>query len=217
MKSFHPQPIQPRPRRTAAFTLVEMMIGVGIFLGIFIGVMVGLQIFGLRVYTLSATKLSATADARRTLNTLREQIRSARLVYVGTYTNGAFSRIANGQPQTGNALELYSVGTNDMTISSTPVIYYQDSSSATNALYDVNNGVVSLLADYVTNYDVFTAEDYQASTLTSYDNNPVIRVTLQFYQWEYPLGFVGTSGVNAYNFYRLQTRVSPRCKMPYAP
>jgi type II secretory pathway pseudopilin PulG len=223
MKPACTQPDKPRPRRKAAFTLVEMMVGTGIFLGIFIGVMVGLQIFGLRVYTLAATKLSATADARQALNALRNQIRSAMLVYVGAYsTTGGFSRIANGLPQTGNALELY-FGTNDMTLntisvlSTNPVIYYQNSSSATNALFSVSNNVVSLLANYVTNYDVFTTEDYQTNVLTVYDNNPVIRVTLQFYQWEYPLGVVGTNGVNAYNFYRLQTRISPRCKMPYAP
>ena len=161
------------------------MVGVGIFLGIFIGVMVGLQIFGLRVYTLAATKLSATADARKTLNALREEIRSAKMVYVGTYANGAFSRIANGLPQTGNALEIYSADTNDMP-GTMPVVYYQSSSGSTNALYSVSNNVVSMMANYVTNYYVFTAEDYQTNTLTSYDNNPVIRVTLQFYQWEYP-------------------------------
>jgi len=33
----------------------------GIFIIIFIGVMVALQVFGLRVYTLGATKLSATS------------------------------------------------------------------------------------------------------------------------------------------------------------
>ena len=51
--------ITTRFRRTniSAFTLVEMMMSVGIYLFIFIGVMVGIQIFGLRVYTLAATKI----------------------------------------------------------------------------------------------------------------------------------------------------------------
>jgi prepilin-type N-terminal cleavage/methylation domain-containing protein len=191
------------------FTLVELMMGMGIFLVVFVGVMVGLQVFGLRVYTLSATKLTATADARKSLNMLRWQIRSAKVVQVGNYTNGAFSRIANGLPQTGNALEIYFNGTNDEP-NQIPVIYYQDAGAAN--LYSVSNGMVQRLASYVTNQYVFTAEDYQANTLSSYDNNPVIRVTLKFYQWQYPIGFIGTNALNAYNHYRLQTRISRRLK-----
>ncbi|HUB87237.1 MAG TPA: hypothetical protein VMB22_05050 [Verrucomicrobiae bacterium] len=197
--------------RTAAFTLVEMMVSVGIFLGILVGAMVALQVFGLRVYTLGATKLNATADARKTLNDLRDQIRSAKQVFVGDYTNDAFSRISNGLAQTGNALEIFATDTND-TPDEVPTIYYQQTVGSSNALFSVSNSVVSLLADYVTNYDVFTAEDYQANVLTSYDNNPVIRVTLEFDQWEYPIGFVGTNALNAFDFYRLQTRVSRRTK-----
>ena len=209
--SFH-QPGKMSRRHFSAFTLVEMLITVGIFMGIFVGVMVGLQLFGMRVYTLAATKLSATADARKTLNALRGDIRSAKLVYVGTYTNNAFSRIPNGLPQTGNALEIFAADANDAP-SQTPVIYYQDSSGSTKAIRCVNSNTVSIMANYVTNYFVFAAEDYQAQVLSSYDNNPVIRVTLDFSQWEYPIACIGTNGgINAYNFYRLQTRVSRRAK-----
>jgi type II secretory pathway pseudopilin PulG len=211
MKTNHTPHAFSRPGRSSAFTLLETMVSIGIFMGIFVGVMVGLQVFGLRVYALAATKLSATADGRKTLNSMREAVRSAKTVYVGTYTNGVFSRITNGLPQTGNALQIYyadpagAAGTN-------PVVYYQKSSNVTNALFRVGNDGVKLMANYLTNYYVFTAEDFQAKVLTSYDNNPVIRIALQFYQWEYPIGFVGTNGINAYNFYRLQTRVSRRAK-----
>jgi type II secretory pathway pseudopilin PulG len=211
MKTSPPsQPNSPR-RRAAAFTLVELMISAGLFLIILTGVIVGLQLFGLRVYTLAATKLSATDDARKTLNALRDQIRSSKLVFVGTYANGAFSRIANGLPQTGNALEIYFTDTNN-TPGAKPVVYYQATSGPQSAIFSVSNAVVSMMANYVTNYYVFTAEDYLANTLTTYDNNPVIRVTMQFYQWEYPIAHVGGSGVDAYNFYRLQTRISRRAK-----
>lgn len=204
------QPTLPR-RRVAAFTLVEMMVSIGLFLVLLTGLIVGLQLFGLRVYTLAATKLTATEGARKVMNALRSQIRSAKLVYVGTYTNGAFSRIADGLPQTGNALEIYFTDTND-TPGVQPMVYYQATSGSDTGIFSVSNAVVNLMANYVTNYYVFTAEDYRANVLTTYDNNPVIRVTLQFYQWEYPIGVVGTTGANAYNFYRLQTRVSRRAK-----
>lgn len=199
----------PARHHKIGFTLVELMMGVGMFLAVVVGVMVGLQVFGLRVYTLSATKLTATADARKSLNMLRWQIRSAKVVQVGNYTNGLFSRIADGRPQTGNALEVYFNGTNNEP-NQIPVVYYQDPGSA--ELYSSSNGMAQLLASYVTNQHVFTAEDYQANTLTSYDNNPVIRVTLKFYQWQYPIGFIGTNALNAYNHYRLQTRISRRLK-----
>lgn len=211
MKTISSYMNRPRHQRNAAFTLVEMMTGVGLFLVIFVGMIVGLQLFGLRVYTLAATKISATADARKSLNALRGHIRSAKVVYVGNYADGNFSRITNGLPQEGNALEIFFTSTNN-TASDTPVIYYQNSSGSENGLYSVSNNMVSQLAGYVTNHYVFAAEDYRAETLTTYDNNPVIRVTLQFYQWEYPIGFIGTNGVNAYNFYRLQTRVSRRAR-----
>ena len=206
--SSHPK---SRHRPTGAFTLVETMVSMGLFLVILTGVIVGLQIFGMRVYTLAATKLTATEDARKVLNSLRTQIRAAKLVYVGTYTNGAFSRIADGLPQAGNALEIYFTDTND-TPGVIPAVYYQATAGAKTGIFSVSNAVVHLMANYVTNYYVFTAEDYQANTLTTYDNNPVIRVTMQFHQWEYPIGVVGSTGVDAYNFYRLQTRISRRAK-----
>ena len=207
MKLFpHQRGRTPRGRR-AAFSLVETIVSLGIYLGIIVGTMVGLQIFGLRVHTLAATKLTATADSRKSLNALREQIRSAKTLYVGTYAQGAFSRITNGLPQTGNALAVYYTDINNVQ-GEVPVVYYQSSS----ALYRMKSNSVTLFANYVTNYYVFTAEDYQANTMTSYNNNPVIRITLQFYQWEYPLCFIGSNGINAYNFYRLQTRISRRAK-----
>ena len=211
MKTLLPK-IQVRTQRSgiAGFTMVEMLIVSAIFI-IIIGSMVCVQVFGLRVYTLAATKLSATADARKTLNALRQEIRSAKIVYVGTYANGAFSRITNGLPQTGNALQIYGADTNNLPAAS-PVIYYQQSSGSSNALYSLSNGRLKVMANYMTNYYAFAAEDYQTNILTSYNNNPVIRITMRFYQWEYPIAYVGTNGVNAYNFYRLQTRISRRAK-----
>jgi type II secretory pathway pseudopilin PulG len=201
-------------RRTAAYTLVEMMVGMGIFLGVFVGVMLSLQLFGLRVYTLAATKLTATQDARSALNALRNNIRSAKQIHVGNYGAGGFSRIPDGDPQTGNALELFFPDPNNNDEPGTsPTIYYQHSTTSTNALFSVTNNTVKMLANYVTNNYVFTAEDYQAKTLTTFDNNPVIRITLQFYQWQYPIGVIGGSNsINAYNHYRLQTRVGRRAK-----
>ena len=190
---------------------MEMMLGHSLFLGVFTGAIVGLQIFGLRVETLAATKLCATADSRRTLNALREQIRAAKVVYVGNYVNGTFSRITNGLPQTGNSVAIYFSDSNNVP-TGIPIMYYQASSGSSDALYCANSNTVRIFANHVTNNCVFTAVDYQANTLSSYNNNSAIRITLQFNQWEYPISVIGTNGLNAYNFYRLQTLISRRAK-----
>lgn len=201
---------EQRQRSRSGFTLVEMMVTSAIFI-IIIGAMVSLQIFGLRVYTLAATKLTATTAGRESLNDMRDQIRSAKTLYVGTYTNNAFSTIPTGQNQIGNALQIFPT-TN--TALANAIIFYLDAS--TNCLMMVSNGVVSLEAKYMTNYYCFQAEDYQGNILTNYLNNPVIAVTMQFYQWEFPLGFVGSgtnsTAANAYDFYRLHTRITRRTK-----
>lgn len=191
----------------AAFSLVEMSVSMGLYLGVFVGVMVAVLVFGLRVQTLAASKLIATADSRKALNALREQVRAAKTVYVGTYAQGAFLRITNGLPQTGNALAIYFNDANDVP-GEVPVVYYQDAST----IFRKQSNAVTLFANYVTNYYVFAAEDYQARIMTSYNNNPVIRITLQFHQWEYPVCMVGSNGVNAFNHYRLQARISRRSK-----
>jgi hypothetical protein len=67
------------------------------------------------------------------------------------------------------------------------------------------------LVGYITNTIVFDAEDFQGNIVTNNPkNNQVYHMTLQFYQWEYPIGFIGGSGFNAYDFYQLRTRVCRR-------
>jgi hypothetical protein len=78
--------------------------------------------------------------------------------------------------------------------------------------------VTNVLVNYLTNYYVFQAEDYLGNFLTNmvaYQNNGVIHITLQFDQWEYPVGFVGGNAVNAYDYYQLSTRVTRRCKTAF--
>jgi type II secretory pathway pseudopilin PulG len=205
-----------RRRNISAFTLVEMMVTITIFLFIFTGVMVGIQIFGMRVYTLAATKLMATASARTALNQIRDQIREAKIVTVGNCSApvlASFAPIALSNAQAGSALEIYP--TTNMNYVS---IYYLDTSTATNYLtqFYATNGVVTYtnqLASYVTNTVIFDAEDYLGNICTnevSLDNRIVIKMTLQFSQWEYPIAFVGGTGFNAYDYYQLRTRIFRR-------
>jgi hypothetical protein len=55
---------------------------------------------------------------------------------------------------------------------------------------------------------VFRAEDFRGNILTNDRNNRVIRMMLEFYQWEYPIASAGPGGM--YDYYRLQTRITRR-------
>ena len=201
------QPVAPGKFFCLGFTLVEIMTVMAIFV-IMVGAMVSVQIFGLRVYTLAATKITATTSGRELLNDICDRIRSSQVVYVGTYSNGAFSMIPLGTPQIGNALEIFPA--TNTTAAANAIIFYMD--PASNVVNMVSAGVVSVEAKYMTNCLCMQAEDYQQNILTNYVDNPVICITLQFYQWEYPIGYVGGTAANAYDFYRLRTRIARRFK-----
>ncbi len=190
------------------FTLAELMIALTIFIFL-VGAMVCVQIFGLRVQTLSQTKMLATTYSRQTLNAMRDQIRSAQQVYVGTFTNSTFTQVPTGYSQIGNALQIYAStngsGTNF-------VVFYDDPSTNVIFCYTNNPDNVGVMAKYQTNYYCFQAEDFQGNILTNYQNNPIIDVTMMFSQWEFPPGYVGSTPANAFDYYRLQTRVALRCK-----
>ena len=198
------------------FTLVEMVMVVGIFLFTFVGVMVGVQLFGLRIYTIEAIKLDATQGARAALNDMRNNIREAKTCYVGNCSSvgaSSFSLIGVTNVQQGNALIVYPT-----TNTTGYIVYYLDTSTSTNNLmeFSVTNGSVvntSTLAQYITNLVIFDAENYQGNIATNYtslDNREVIHVTLQFSQWEYPIAFIGGHDFNAFDFYQLRTRVFRR-------
>jgi hypothetical protein len=62
---------------------------------------------------------------------------------------------------------------------------------------------------------VFDQEDYMGNVQTNDSNvqnpnNRIIRMELDFYQWEYPLGYIGGTAANAYDFYKLTTKVTRR-------
>jgi hypothetical protein len=205
-----------RSRRASAYTLVEMITTVGIFLFIFVGVMVSVQLFGLRIYTLEATKLVATAGARDAMNNMRDLIREGKIVYVGnctTESTTSFTMIGVTNTQQGNALIVYPT-----TNTTAYTVFYLDNSTGTNDMmeFSVTNGAVNYtneLASYITNSIIFDAENFQgviATNYTSLDNREVIHVTMQFSQWEYPIAYIGGTTFNAFDFYQLRTRIFRR-------
>ena len=204
--------------RVAGFTLVEMYVVTAVFALLMIAT-VATQFFAARVYTLSATKLTATAAGRKAMNDLRDAIKSSTGVQIGIYDPVAnqFSLIANGVPQIGNALAIYPnipFNTTNNTLTNFGTVYFMNQQSSNLCSIVISNGteLTSTLTQniivWITNYYVFNAEDAFTNTLTSYSKNRVIHVKLQFSQWEYPLAGVGNGAM--YDYYQLQTRASMR-------
>jgi hypothetical protein len=220
MKLFSTNSAGRRPSLRSAFTLMEMVISVGIYLGIFVGALVAVQIFALRVYTLAATKLTATQGARKALNQIRDDIRQGKGVQVGNAdSSGNFTAYTGTNLASGNALQVYATTNGNFTQPPYSLYYLQVTNSggmsSNNLIWmevTASSSTSSKLATYITNLDVFSAQDCWGNTITnSLKNNQVFTVKLQFYQWEYPIAVISSNAAaNAYDYYQLRTRVCRR-------
>jgi Tfp pilus assembly major pilin PilA len=204
--------------RLAGFTVVEVYMAAAIFVMLVIAI-TAVQLFAARVYTLAATKLTATGAARTAMNYIREQVREGYSVDVGIYTpaSNTFTNIATGSPQQGNALVIYSNNPNAFTASGLPtsgIIYFMNPAASNMcSVAIISNAVVPAtlvnnVINFITNYVVFDAEDCSNNIMTTYGNNRLIHMKFQFSQWEYPLAGTGSGAM--YDFFQLQTRVAPR-------
>lgn len=212
-------------KASAGFSLVEMMIAATVFALVIIAT-VAVQVYAMRIYTLAATKLTATSGARAIMNDIRDKVRESRLVYVGNYTLATgnplvdFSPITNGDMQEGNALMIYPyASTNSFTLvflqpgSGTNYSIGTPASTNTLILLTYTNSALQVsnaVCGFVTNQVIFYAENFQGNVLSSNENNYIIQMTLNFSQWEYPIAYIGTNAFNAYDYYRLQTRMTRR-------
>jgi hypothetical protein len=161
------------------------------------------HLFSLRMFNITATKLSASAGARKALNLVRDEIRSGKTLYVGNGDNLGFTRIADNRPQEGNALQIYPTASTN-----TYVRYYLDPVNQELKRVVAGSTQPFVIARFITNQLAFRAEDYAGNALTNSQNNRVIRMTLEFYQWEFPVARAGAGAF--YDYYRLQTRMTRR-------
>ena len=193
-----------RCSRRAAFTIPEFMITMAVSVLVMAGI-IACHLMGLRMFEMTKAKLGASDDARRSINLLVSELRSAKIVRVGTGGLRTFAPIADSTPQVGNAVEVYaSTNTNFW------VRYYWDSSDQ--KLQRATNGArtASVIATAVSNSTVFSAEDYSGNPLTNSVQDFVIGLNLQFYQLQYPSVSIGPG--HLFDYYQLQTRVTPRAK-----
>jgi prepilin-type N-terminal cleavage/methylation domain-containing protein len=189
-------------RGQAAFTLIEVLTVAGIF-AMLLAAAVTLQLFGLRLYRISETKLTATDSSRRVLNRIRGEVRSGKLLFVGNGDSKSFSLIADSQPHVGNALKICPTAD-----SNNFVYYYLDSPTSCLNRMTSSNTAVEVVSRFITNRMVFQAEDFQGNVVTNYFNNRVIRMTLEYYQWEYPIVQAGANCM--YDYFHLQTKMARR-------
>ncbi|HKI71245.1 MAG TPA: prepilin-type N-terminal cleavage/methylation domain-containing protein [Verrucomicrobiae bacterium] len=190
--------------RPSAFTLVEVMIALTIMLMTLVGVL-AVQFYGMKLFELTKSKLGASDDARKAIDLLCTEIRSAKIIKIGNGGLGAtnFTECADNTPQQGSAIQIYAT-----TNTNTFVRYYWD--STTNQLQRTFNGIITktVVASYITNSGIFTAEDAFGNTNTLKTANHVISMKLQFYQIQYPIIQIGPG--NYYDFYQLSTKISKR-------
>ncbi len=156
--------------------------------------MVSLQIFGLKVNALTSSKLESTTYSLKVLDQVRDLVCEASSVSVGNGNSTSFTATGTS----GNALEVYP------TTNSNYLRFYL--ATNTTALYELNstNHNLSLLASNVVNKTVFEAVNFQGNVLSGNQEHYAIELTLQFAQLAY------TVPSNTYDYYTLQTEMTPR-------
>jgi hypothetical protein len=190
------------PTARSAFTLAEILTATGLFSLVVIGLVYS-QLFGMRAFNITSTRVSASDNARKVLNRVRDDVRSGKLLYVGSGSSTGFTHVALNSPHQGNALQIYPTTSTNIFIR-----YYLDTATQTLRRTASGTGQVQVLAPFLTNQIAFIAEDFRGRTLTNDQNNRVIKMVLDFYQWEFPVAQVGAGAF--YESYHLQTRITRR-------
>jgi prepilin-type N-terminal cleavage/methylation domain-containing protein len=195
-----------RPRKpvesATAFTLPEMMITLSIFSLLVIAGLYS-HLLGLKMNTFMEAKLKATHKARAALNQTRDEVRSAQAVYVGWGGRSGFTNIADGSNQVGNALQIYPTAATN-----TYVRYFTDTTNLTRLEVAGGRTNLQIIASDVTNRLAFHMEDYAGNILTNAQNDRVVCMTFEIFQFEFAVLQPGKR--DFYDYYRLQTKVSRR-------
>ena len=184
-----------------AFTLAEIMTATAIFSLVIIGALYS-HIFGIKLANFTSTKLTASQNARKALGRVQDEIRSGKILYVGNGDFGSFTNTPANAQQKGNALQICPTANTNVYVR-----YYFDPNEQALKRKTSGSANVEVVANYVTNQVPFQVEDYAGNVLTNSQNNRVIKMTLEFYQWE----FAAAQGPGAfYDYYRVQTKIVRR-------
>ncbi len=188
--------IPPGAGRRSAFTLPEMLVAMSLFTLLVLGI-VSANLFGLRWYQLGQTEMIATDSAREAIGKMSDELRNCNDAVVGNVTNSTFLAHVAGEQQLGNGLLIYpSTNTNNY------VLYFLNPTNQTFLRYTSNPVTNFLIAQFVTNTNVFQLQDCLGNLLTNNQNNCVVHCSLQFYS--------APNQSAAATSYQLQTSVAPR-------
>ena len=177
------------------FTLPEILIAMTVFLFV-VGGIISANLFGLRMFQITETKLNVTKWSRETIGKITGEVHACNDLQVGNVTNGVFEGLLDGETQQGNALQIYpTANTNNY------IIYFVNLADQTFRRTDQSSNAM-ILADSITNTLAFSAQDLSGNMLTNSQNNQVIHLTLEFYQ---PARFMQGA-----DYYKLETSVKQR-------
>jgi prepilin-type N-terminal cleavage/methylation domain-containing protein len=188
-------------RRQCGLTLTEMMVSMSIF-GVAVVGLIYTQMFGMFQDQLVNSKSGACEMSRLSFNDLMADIRAAKIWQVGNGNAAAFTPIALGAAQQGNAIKLsLTIDTNQY------LLYYFDTNACKLLRWHNGDAAPTTLAQFLTNTMYFSAETYQGSTQYDLSHKGVVHVAMQFCQYQYPLTRIGPGYL--YNSYEMNLRVTP--------
>jgi prepilin-type N-terminal cleavage/methylation domain-containing protein len=181
------------------FTLPEILIATTVFL-LMVGGIIAANLFGLRMFKITETKLNAITWSRQAIEKLSAEVRTSNSVFIRNITtNGVLEELLDGETQQGNALQIYpTTDTNNYTVYFVNLL--DETFRQTVATPNGTNTVI--LADAVTNTIAFAAQDFSGNVLTNNQNNRGIHLTLEFYQ---PARFMLGA-----DYYKLETSMTRR-------
>ncbi len=206
-------------RGTLGMTLVEMMCSMVIFMLLIAG-LVSVNLCGMRPHVLVNRALGANDQSRLNFNLMLDEIRSSKNIQIGHGDYTAFVALTNGLAQQGETLQI--IPSTNLTMF---IYYWFDTNNCELWRAGITNGTITtnVVAQYLTNVTsiwltnsmMFRAMDYTGTTNlmvdpTNYNFNYVVSILMQFYQYQYPLTYVGSNYL--YNYYQLTysaTRRSP--------
>jgi hypothetical protein len=210
--------------RLLGYTLHELLMSMTTSV-LIIGGIVYSNLLGLKIQELSKSKLNAAQDARKFLNNVFSDIRSAQRIDIGNTTcststgmGAVFTMATDGNPQCGNSIRIYPAvdGSNHVNTNFYVHYFYHDQSTSqclrrcivSNSTYNI-----SKVAKSISNQNIFTSEDIFGNTVTNRRMLPKpMGIYLQFYEIVYPKVAIGTQGL--YESYQYRTRVSCRTDNP---
>jgi type II secretory pathway component PulJ len=190
-------------RHEAAMTLVELMISLGLFVVTIVGFLF-VHISGLELNQVVRAKLGASDEARRALSRLVGDIRAAGVIRVGSGDIDEFVPITMGEPQIGNAIQVYPEKGNQSRF----IRYYWDPQDGRLKRTEDGNGSEVVLAHSITNRLIFRGESHDGTVLTNNLNNRVIGLTMHFSQLVNPNIMIGQGGY--FDYYQMHTRITRR-------